>query len=78
MSDHSLKPRTFVGLDGVSRTHQVRHFKAATQHWTVYENSTADQTLIFETDGIARRVRTYPANWAELPDDELYVLSWST
>ena len=22
-------------------------------------------------------VRSYPANWRELPDDELYALSWS-
>jgi hypothetical protein len=78
MSDGRLQPRTFVGLDGVSRTRHVRHFKAAGQDWTVYEDSTAEQALIFETDRVARRVRTYPANWAELPDEELHILSWSS
>ena len=78
MRDRKLQPRTYIGLDGASRTRQVRHFKAGAQDWTVYVDSDADQALIFETDGIARRVRTYPANWAELPDDALYVLSWST
>lgn len=78
MSDRRLQPRTFVGLDGVLRTRQVRHFKAAGQDWTVYEDSTAERALIFETDRIARRVRVYPANWAELSDYELDALSWST
>lgn len=78
MSDRRLQPRTFVGLDGVSRTRQVRHFKAAGQDWTVYEDSTAEHVLIFETDRVARRVRTYPANWAELPDEDLHILSWSS
>ena len=77
MSDRKLHPRTFVGLDGVPRTRQVRHFKAAGQDWTVYEESVADRALIFETDHVARRVRVYPADWAELPDETLYVLSWS-
>ena len=78
MSNRRLQPRTFVGLDGMTRTRQVRHFKAAGQDWTVYEESVADQALVFETDHIARRVRVYPANWADLPDDELYALSWSS
>lgn len=78
MSDRKLQPRTFVGLDGVSRTRLVRHFKAAGQDWTVYEAGAADQALVFETDGVARRVRRYPAGWSELPDEELYVLSWSS
>lgn len=77
MTDRRLQPRTFVGLDGVSRTRQVRHFKAAGQDWTVYEETIADQALIFETDRVARRVRKYPANWSALSDDELYALSWS-
>jgi len=76
MSDRRLQPRTYVGLDGLSRTRQVLHFKAAGQDWTVYEETGAEPALIFETDCVARRVRTYPAAWAELADDELYALSW--
>ena len=34
-------------------------------------------TLVFMGGTVARRVRTYPTNWRELPDDELYALSWS-
>ena len=34
-------------------------------------------TLVFMGGAVARRVRTYPTNWRELPDDELYALSWS-
>ncbi len=35
-------------------------------------------TLVFLGTSAARRVRTYPANWRDLPDDELYALSWTT
>jgi hypothetical protein len=34
-------------------------------------------TLVFLGASIARRVRSYPANWRELTDNELYALSWS-
>jgi hypothetical protein len=34
-------------------------------------------TLVFLGASAARRVRSYPANWRELPDKELYALSWS-
>ena len=33
-------------------------------------------SLIFASDSAVRRVRHYPANWFDLPDDELLVLSW--
>ncbi|HEX5972525.1 MAG TPA: hypothetical protein VFY85_11400 [Gemmatimonadaceae bacterium] len=33
-------------------------------------------SLIFWSDGAVRRVRDYPANWHELPDVELALLSW--
>ena len=32
-------------------------------------------SLVFETDGVVRRVRNYPADWRSLPDDELLALS---
>lgn len=48
--------------------------------WHVREIQFADVTpsLVFETTGIFRRVRRYPANWYELSDAELYALSWKT
>ncbi len=82
MSDHHLSPRTFVGLDGSARTRMVQHFDAGGQHWTVYEDEEhacmgRGRTLVFETTGLARRVGEYPENWRELPDEQLYVLSWT-
>jgi hypothetical protein len=32
--------------------------------------------LVFESDGMIRRVRTFPDNWRELSDVELWELSW--
>jgi hypothetical protein len=34
--------------------------------------------LVFESEGVFRRVRHYPANWEELTDVQLYALSWKT
>ena len=34
--------------------------------------------LIFETADAMRRVRNYPTDWADWPDDELYLLSLRT
>ena len=31
--------------------------------------------LLFESDGVMRRVRIFPVNWYDLGDDELYALS---
>ena len=70
-----LQARTFVGLDGRTVTQMVRQFKAGADTWTVYEDKEGP-SLVFEMDRTARRVRHYPPNWAELPDEELYALSW--
>ena len=32
--------------------------------------------LIFESDGVMRRVRGFPANWREIGADALMELSW--
>lgn len=51
--------------------------------WIVYEMA-ANQfdrrqtpVLVFEAENIIRRVRDFPANWRELPDETLIALSWS-
>jgi hypothetical protein len=50
--------------------------------WMVYERGPdlfdrrRSPSLIFESQDTIRRVRTYPRNWAELPDEELARLSW--
>lgn len=60
--------RVFVDVDGT--------------RWQVKEMPFSDYdrrrglSLIFWSDGAVRRVRDYPANWHELPDGELALLSW--
>ena len=33
-------------------------------------------SLIFASDAAVRRVRDYPPDWFDLPDNELLALSW--
>lgn len=50
--------------------------------WRVYEldggqyDRRASPSLVFESDGVLRRVRDYPGNWRELSDGELMEVSW--
>lgn len=50
--------------------------------WRVYEldggqyDRRASPSLVFESDGVLRRVRDYPPNWRELSDNELMEVSW--
>ena len=49
--------------------------------WTVQELRTrvaggGQLSLVFQRDGMARRVQDYPADWYLLPDTELEALSW--
>ena len=55
-----------------------RQFIVAGELWFVREISTAgnDIALVFESPNTARRVRTYPPNWRDLSDQQLYSLSW--
>lgn len=51
--------------------------------WRIYELSPASydrrgsNTLVFETDGVIRRVRNYPEDWRTLSVPELLALSWT-
>lgn len=51
------------------------------EEWRVYELApTFDRrhpSLVFESDTSIRRVRSYPADWRTLSDDELFTLSWN-
>src|SRR2546423_15512342 len=59
-----------------------RRFYYCEQHWVVRERpakaSDAQQIphLVFESDGVVRRVRNFPVNWRDLSAAELYELSW--
>ena len=50
--------------------------------WRVFEQAfsgydrRSGMSLIFASDTAVRRVRHYPANWFDLPDDQLLTLSW--
>ena len=50
--------------------------------WDVYERRArscdACPTLIFDSEGFARRVRHYPESWRTVAADELYRASWET
>jgi hypothetical protein len=51
--------------------------------WRVYELGPASydrrgsNTLVFESEGVIRRVRNYPENWRDLSVEELVALSWT-
>ena len=59
------------------RTMQVEHTP-----WLVYElppgnyDRRETPSLVFESEGIVRRVRDYPADWRTLSDENLLALSW--
>jgi hypothetical protein len=53
------------------------------EEWRVYERGPASydrrgsNSLVFESDTVVRRVRSYPANWRELSANALIALSWT-
>ena len=53
------------------------------EEWRIYELAPASydrrgsNTLVFESDGVMRRVRSYPADWRSLSPRELLALSWT-
>jgi hypothetical protein len=57
----------------------MRHLvDALGREWHVYERGNSAQapmpgrqSLVFDTEGIVRRLWQYPRGWAELPDDAL-------
>ena len=57
----------------------MRHLvDAEGREWRIYERTTRDPfpgasraSLVFDTDGIVRRLWRYPASWSALPDAEL-------
>lgn len=60
---------------------RFRRFNADGYRWVVIEvmappfDRRGGTHLMFDGETIMRRVRTFPANWYDLPDDELYALS---
>jgi hypothetical protein len=46
--------------------------------WRVVElvQETGARALVFDSDGIFRRIREFPADWRSLDDADLLALSW--
>lgn len=63
----------------VKRRSGSRSFRMGFVTWCVYEDRHPHwgDSLIFDSDRIARRVRNYPANWRDLTDEQLAQLSLS-
>lgn len=61
---------------------RARRVEAEFATWLVYEVllATYDRRsamfLVFETEGVMRRVQRYPPDWTTLSDDALIALSW--
>ena len=56
----------------------ARVFLRDRKQWTVEEvvdETTATRSLIFASNGVARRVRVFPEDWRSLPDEVLYGFS---
>ena len=51
--------------------------------WLVYElppapfDRRSTPSLVFESEDTMRRIRSYPANWRTLSDEELFAVSWT-
>ena len=60
---------------------KVRRISAEGLRWIVQEvpapsfDRRGGTHLLFDGESVMRRVRDFPANWAQLSDDELYELS---
>lgn len=65
-----IRERVFTDADGV--------------RWRVVERPFGQYdrrrglSLIFSSDSAVRRVRDYPADWIDLPDEALAALSWNS
>ena len=50
--------------------------------WLVYElappplDRRSTPSLVFESEGTVRRIRSYPTDWRALSDETLFKLSW--
>jgi hypothetical protein len=60
-----------------------RQIAAEGELWRVTEldarrtpGASGDKCLLFDSDSIGRRVWSYPDDWRQLTDAELYALSW--
>lgn len=61
---------------------RARRVETESATWLVYElplatyDRRSTMFLVFETEGVMRRVQRYPPDWSSLSDDALIALSW--
>jgi len=73
--------RDFEPLAHIQRLRSRILYDAQGLRWTVQEvlgpsySRRASRSLVFTADGIMRRVRSFPENWADLDDPDLLRLS---
>jgi len=73
-------PSSSLIIEHVPEVRSRRFFDRHGQEWRAHEQVSsaydrrASYSLIFESDGIARRVRCYPSDWCERSDAELAAL----
>lgn len=66
---------------GATTPTRVRQLEADGHRWTVHETAApafdrrTGTHLLFDCESVVRRVRNFPANWAELSNDALYALT---
>jgi hypothetical protein len=68
--------------DASKHSSVVRELVVDGARWSVRESTTAYDRrtragLVFESEAVMRRVRNYPSNWAELSDEQLFLVSWN-
>lgn len=67
--------------DWLDREPPPRVLTVAGLRWSVSESRVYDRRvraeLLFQCDTLTMRIRTYPANWRSLGDDELWDLAWT-
>jgi hypothetical protein len=72
-------PQLQPGRWNAPHTDRMRHLvDPQGREWRVHERTAGDSSpaagrpsLIFDSDGIVRRLWRYPSTWAALPDSEL-------
>jgi hypothetical protein len=68
-------------VESSARRGRVRRITIGATVWNVFEHipeydRRASATLVFASEGAMRRVRNFPQQWWDLPDDELLAISW--
>lgn len=78
MTEHGSPEGTVWTRNPLAPTRHVRDARGRV--WQVFEMVSAydrrsSPVLVFTTEGLARRVRNYPPNWHDLPEEQLATIA---